>query len=159
MKLYHGSNTVVDKPKLLKGQRALDFGEGFYLTSSVTQATKWARTITRRRGCGESTLNVYELDSQCLSAFKIMRFDTADDAWLDYVVQNRRGQAVAADYDIVIGPVANDSTLPVIDDYMAGVYTKEEAVRRLLPQNLTDQYAFKSTEAINALTFKEELVV
>lgn len=46
-------------------------------------------------------------------------------------------------------------TLPVIDDYMSGNYTKEEAVRRLLPQNLTDQYAFKSTEALAALTYKE----
>lgn len=57
-------------------------------------------------------------------------------------------------YDLVIGPVANDSTLPVIDDYMDGVYTKEEAVKRLLPQNLTDQYAFLTNEALRTLTFE-----
>ena len=85
----------------------------------------------------------------------MLRFNTADGDWLDYVVKNRRGQAVVGDYDVVIGPVANDSTLPVIDDYMSGNYTKEEAVRRLLPQNLTDQYALKSTEALAALTYKE----
>ena len=140
--LYHGSNMKVDKPMLLKGQRALDFGAGFYLTSSYEQAMKWAKTVTRRRGNGQAIVNIYDLDELRL-------------ATLDYVVKNRRGQAVVGDYDVVIGPVANDSTLPVIDDYMSGNYTKEEAVRRLLPQNLTDQYAFKSTEALAALTYKE----
>jgi hypothetical protein len=57
-------------------------------------------------------------------------------------------------YDLVIGPVANDSTLPVIDDYMDGRYTKQEAVERLMPQNLTDQYAFLTTDALRTLSFK-----
>ena len=153
--LYHGSNMKVDKPMLLKGQRALDFGAGFYLTSSYEQAMKWAKTVTRRRGNGQPIVNIYDLDEQRLATLHVPRFNTADGDWLDYVVKNRRGQAVVGDYDVVIGPVANDSTLPVIDDYMSGNYTKEEAVRRLLPQNLTDQYAFKSTEALAALTYKE----
>lgn len=153
--LYHGSNMKVDKPMLLKGQRALDFGAGFYLTSSYEQAMKWAKTVTRRRGNGQPIVNIYDLDEQRLATLHVLSFNTADGDWLDYVVKNRRGQAVVGDYDVVIGPVANDSTLPVIDDYMSGNYTKEEAVRRLLPQNLTDQYAFKSTEALAALTYKE----
>ena len=153
MKLYHGSNIAIEKPMLLKGQRALDFGAGFYLTSSDQQAAKWAKSVTRRRGKGIPTLSVYELKETKLALLKVLRFEIANSDWLDYVVLNRRGQAKSGDYDIVIGPVANDSTLPVIDDYMSGVYTKEEAVRRLLPQNLTDQYALKSIEAINTLVF------
>lgn len=153
--LYHGSNMKVDKPMLLKGQRALDFGAGFYLTSSYEQAMKWAKTVTRRRGNGQPIVNIYDLDEQRLATLHVLSFNTAEGDWLDYVVKNRRGQAVVGDYDVVIGTVANDSTLPVIDDYMSGNYTKEEAVRRLLPQNLTDQYAFKSTEALAALTYKE----
>ncbi|WP_416389391.1 DUF3990 domain-containing protein [Ohessyouella blattaphilus] len=62
-------------------------------------------------------------------------------------------------YDIVIGPVANDSTLPVIDDYMSGIYTKEEAVKRLLPQNLTDQYAFLTERAIRILIFERSEMI
>lgn len=57
-------------------------------------------------------------------------------------------------YDLVIGPVANDATLPVIDDYMDGRYTKEEAVGRLLPQKPTDQYAFLTAKALSMLEFK-----
>ncbi len=154
MKLYHGSNIIVDKPLLLKGQRALDFGAGFYLTSSSEQAGRWAKTVTRRRGNGQPIVNVYELDLQHLAKLNVLRFDTANGDWLDYVVENRRGHSFVCDYDIVIGPVANDSTLPVIDDYMAGIYTKDEAVRRLLPQNLTDKYLFKSRESLSKLKYK-----
>lgn len=155
MKLYHGSNMVIEEPVLLKGQRALDFGPAFYLTSSLEQATRWAKSVARRRSGGLPIVNTYELDEQKLSSLKILHFQTADSDWLDYVVTNRRGMVVTGDYDMVIGPVANDSTLPVIDDYMAGVYTKEEAVRRLLPQKLTDQYALKSMGALDTLTFLE----
>ena len=34
MKLYHGSNVTVDNPVIREKLRALDFGAGFYLTSS-----------------------------------------------------------------------------------------------------------------------------
>lgn len=62
-------------------------------------------------------------------------------------------------YDLVIGPVANDSTLPVINDYIDGIYTKEEAVKRLLPQNLTDQYAFLTEHALKYLKFEGSQVI
>lgn len=95
--LYHGSNMKVDKPMLLKGQRALDFGAGFYLTSSYEQAMKWAKTVTRRRGNGQPIVNIYDLDEQRLATLHVLRFNTADGDWLDYVVKNRRGQAVVGD--------------------------------------------------------------
>ena len=66
---------------------------------------------------------------------------------------NRKEQPVSIKYDLVIGPVANDSTLPVIDDYADGRYTKAEAIERLLPQKLTDQYAFLTDIALSLLTF------
>ena len=80
-----------------------------------------------------------------------MEFSTANAEWLDFVVQNRKEKRLST-YDLVIGPVANDSTLPVIDDYMDGKYDKEEAVKRLLPQKLTD--AFLTEKAIRFLTFE-----
>jgi hypothetical protein len=55
--------------------------------------------------------------------------------------------------------VANDSTMPVIDDYMDGRYTKEEAIARLLPQKLTDQFAFVSEKSLMALSFKDSEVI
>ena len=154
MKLYHGSNVEVKYPKIKEKLRALDFGAGFYLTSNRKQAERWAKTVTKRRNSGIATLNIYHIDEEEMSDISVLQFETANAEWLDYVVANRKEQIFSNPYDVVIGPVANDSTLPVIDDYMDGIYTKEEAVKRLMPQNLTDQYAFLTTRAIEILKFE-----
>lgn len=99
-------------------------------------------------------MNIYTIDESKINELNILQFKTADADWLDFVVNNRKEQLLENPYDLVIGPVANDSTLPVIDDYIDDKYTKEEAVRRLLPQNLTDQYAFLTVKALDLLIFE-----
>ena len=87
-----------------------------------------------------------------------MKFESADWDWFEFIVSNRKNMETNS-FDLVIGLVANDSTLPVIDNYISNVYTKEEAVKRLLPQNLTDQFAFLTAKALIYLKFlKEELL-
>lgn len=154
MKLFHGSNVEVKIPKIRPNLRALDFGAGFYLTSSEAQATRWAKTVARRRRAGKPILSIYKFDEAKLITLKVLRFETANSEWLDFVVNNRKELMIENSYDLVIGPVANDSTLPVIDDYMDGVYTKEEAVKRLLPQNLTGQHAFLTNKSLGLLIFE-----
>lgn len=154
MILYHGSNIQVNKPHILKSLRALDFGAGFYTTSSREQAEKWAGIVTKRRQTGVPTISNYSFDEKNSVELKILKFDSPDGDWLDFVVANRKEQPVFAEYDLIIGPVADDSTLPVIDDYADGRYTKDEAIRRLLPQKLTDQYAFLTDHALSFLTFQ-----
>lgn len=154
MNLYHGSNVEVKTPKIFPNLRALDFGSGFYLTSSITQASRWASVVAKRRRQGSAMLNVYKFNEQALSQLNVLRFESANEHWLDFVVANRKELPLTEQFDLVIGPVANDSTLPVIDDYMDGRYTKQEAVARLLPQNLTDQYAFLTEKSLSFLTFE-----
>lgn len=84
-----------------------------------------------------------------------MFFKKADVEWLDFVVANRREEAAVGLYDIVAGPVANDTTVRVINDYMDGVCSKETAIERLLPQKLADQYAFLTELALSYITFKK----
>lgn len=115
--------------------------------------------VSKRRRRGNPQLNIYEFDEEKLEILKILKFKTANADWLDFVVNNRKESLEKNPYDLVIGPVANDATLPVIDDYMDGVYTKEEAVKRLMPQNLTDQYAFLSDKALRLLTFERSELV
>ena len=159
MKLYHGSNCEVKVPKILKNLRALDFGAGFYLTSSESQAIRWAKIVVKRRRLGEAILNVYEFEQEKIKTLEILKFETANEEWLDFVVNNRREDAFANNYDLVIGPVANDYTLPVIDDYMDGKYKKSEAVERLLPQKLTDQYAFLTNNSLGLLKFERSEIL
>lgn len=155
MLLYHGSNVAVEKPKLLQSDRKLDFGEGFYLTSSFEQAKRWAILTTKRRNAGKVSISVYNIDNAAFNHLRVLRFDNADIQWLRYVSANRKNIFLNDMYDVVIGPVANDKTMPVISLYFAGVYTEEEAIKRLLPQKLKDQYAFRTEEAVALLTFQE----
>lgn len=155
MKLYHGSNVKVEKPEIRNTLRALDFGAGFYTTSSYEQASRWAKSVTKRRRTGVATVSVYDFDEQNLDDLRVLQFDTANGDWLDFVVSNRKLLPQIEMYDLIIGAVANDSTLQVIDDYMDGKYTKEQAIGYLMPQKLTDQYAFLTDVALKKLVFSE----
>jgi hypothetical protein len=88
-----------------------------------------------------------------------LRFDAPNVEWLRFVTRNRAEQIDDSGYDVVTGPVANDNTMPVLNLYFKGAYSEEEALKRLLPQRLSDQYAMKTEEALAGLSFKEECAV
>ena len=153
MILYHGSNIEVTKPQIIVSNRALDFGAGFYTTSSEDQAIRWAKLQALRRGKGIPTVSVYEFDDTKTTALSVLRFPSADGDWLRYVTDNRKSVYSGEKYDVVIGPVANDNTMPVISDYMAGIINEETALILLKPQKLADQYAFLTWKGLSMLQY------
>ena len=159
MRLYHGSNIEVIEPQLMQRVRALDFGQAFYLTSDFEQASRWAKTSVLRRGEGQAVVSVYEFDDDAASHLRKLVFSEPDVEWLRYITRNRNGMLSEVDYDVVSGPVANDNTMPVLNLYFKGAYSEEEALRRLLPQRLRDQFALKTEAAIACLRFIERRVV
>ena len=159
MILYHGSNIEVKEPILLKVQRELDFGKGFYTTSDLEQAARWAWRTAKRRGESNAFVTVYEVNEDELKNIRLLSFDSPNVEWLNFVVKNRKGEYIAGDWDIISGPVADDQTAQVIDLYLEGAYDEEEAIRRFLTQKLKDQYTFKTLEAINLLKYKEVITL
>jgi hypothetical protein len=159
MILYHGSNVEVKEPILLKVQRELDFGKGFYTTSDMEQAARWAERTAKRRGESNAFVTVYEVNEDELKNIRLLSFDLPNVEWLNFVVKNRKGEYIAGDWDIISGPVADDQTAQVIDLYLEGAYDEEEAIRRFLTQRLKDQYAFKTNEALKLLIFKEVITL
>ena len=159
MKLYHGSNVEVRNPKILESDRKLDFGTGFYLTTSYEQAEKWAVLTAKRRNYGKPFISVFEYDEEGSNELSVLKFQNADEKWLRFVSANRKNLSVKNDYDVVICPVANDRTMPVIALFFAGVYTEEETVKRLLPQKLKDQIVFKTEKSLQYLKFVEVVEV
>lgn len=157
MKIYHGSNMVVKEPALDRGRNILDFGKAFYMTSDCDQAKKWAFLTEKRRKSGTPIINEFELDKSGISALKCLHFESADREWLKFVSDCRMNRRDGAEYDLITGPVANDQTINVIQLYMIGVYDEDEAIRRLLPFKLKNQYAFKSEKALALLTFKRSV--
>nr|WP_253904728.1 DUF3990 domain-containing protein [Adlercreutzia sp. ZJ473] len=102
-----------------------------------------------------STVSSFEFDESRLPDLNVLHFEDATVDWLKFVGDNRFGRVKSDDWDIAIGPVANDATMPVLSLFFAEVYTEEETIRRLLPQKLKDQYAFKTQRAIDLLRFHE----
>lgn len=159
MILYHGSNVEVRCPRILTTNRSLDFGAGFYTTSSLNQAKRWAHLQTQRRRGGRASVSVYELDESTLEMLSLLRFERADASWLDFVVENRKDLYRGTLYDIVIGPVANDRTMSVINDYMNDQIDRETALILLKPQNLSDQYRFGTEKALRHLSCEEVMLL
>lgn len=158
MLLYHGSNVKVSKPHIINTNRGLDFGPGFYTTSNIEQAKRWAELKAKRRGKGSPMVSVFYFDEQNLyEELNIKIFETANIEWLDYVVANRKGKYEGEQYDIVIGPVANDRTILIINDYISGAFPAETALALLEPAKLSEQYTFLTYAGIKILTFKEVL--
>ena len=159
MILYHGSNLVIKEPKLISSKRLLDFGMGFYLTSDLEQAKRWAVRTAKNRAEGQATVSVFEADEILFSKLNSLHFDKADREWLRYISANRTGAKVREDYDVIIGPVANDQAIRTVNNYLKGYFSEDIAIQLLLPQKLKDQYTFKTEKALTVLRFKEEIIL
>lgn len=154
MLLYHGSNTSVDKPRLIEQTRGLDFGAGFYLTTDEKQAVRFSKIIENRRKCGSSIVSVYEFDMEAAEkSLCICRFKSADAEWLRFVIDNRLKTYKGDIYDIVIGAVANDTLMPTIQAFLGGFLNEEAAIITLKASKLVDQICLKSDKALSFLRF------
>lgn len=89
----------------------------------------------------------------------ILRFESANDEWLDTVVKYRTGQMEKEEFDVITGPIANDRTIDVINQYISGAFPKEIAIQLLLPMKLKDQWTVKTEQAVNALIWKEGIIL
>lgn len=156
MKVYHGSTVVVDHPEIRRSENFLDFGTGFYTTTSFAQAQRWATIKMRRLNAPVGYVSVYEFDEEAAAKqTEIFRFENADIDWLNFVVGNRRGDPRTGAKDLYIGPVADDNVYRTIRLFETGVYDAEETVKRLKTEVLRDQWVFCSDRILSCLSFLE----
>jgi hypothetical protein len=155
MKLYHGSLDIVDAPLILKPRRTLDYGKGFYTTTSRKQAEDWVkrRLNSEDKECG--FVNVYEFDKELASTLNVLIFDSPTEAWVDFVMQNRTIKDFTHDYDIVYGPVANDRVYAAFALFEGGFLNKQELISELKTYKLVDQYLFHTDRSLTTLSFIE----
>jgi hypothetical protein len=154
MQLFHASNLEVKIPKIINRFKTLDFGTGFYTTSNKEQAETFAfKVYNRRKKEGIPTVNIYEFNNKA-SELNTLIFDLPSEKLLDFVVYNR-SFGRKEDYDLIIGPVANDDVFSVIALYESGNLTKNEAIERFKVKSLYNQYLFCNEKALSYLTFIE----
>ncbi len=155
MKVYHGSIEVVETPEIRVADRPLDYGSGFYATTSCEQAQAWVARRANDKGIRNGFVNVYDFDEEASRCLHRLLFHSPTDEWIDFVMANRTQAGFTHDYDLVYGPVANDRVYLSFTLYEGGIIDREELVKRLKTYRLVDQYLFHTVEALQFLNFIE----
>ena len=156
MKLYHGSNTAIMRIDFTRCRPYKDFGQGFYLTEIEEQAVQMARRTAAIYG-GEPIVTAFEFDEAAAVAddmLSVKRFAEPDEEWALFVMANRsreRAQPVHR-YDIVIGPVADDTIATLFRNFDDGIIDLPMLVAGLRYKKISSQYLFHSARAIQYLT-------
>ena len=147
IKVYHGSNCEVKEPSLSYGREDADFGIGFYVTTDVEMAEKWA---ARRHN---PIINVYEVDLDSLNGLEF----GLNKGWLDFVVQNRSGnkriEIDLSDTDYIKGATADDRLFAVVEQYESNLLDVDTAIKAMNAMQIGEQIALVSAESIDNLKF------
>ena len=133
MIIYHGSTDLVNHPEIRQSEVYLDFGIGFYTTTSYEQASRWAKIKMRRSHAAIGYVSVYAFDlEQAEKDIIIRRFQQAD---------------------MTIGPVADDNVYQSIRLFETGVLDAADTVKRLKTEVLHDQWTFHTARALHHCRF------
>lgn len=145
MLLYHGSNVIVQDPKILTNGYYKDFGFGFYCTKLEKQAIRWANT--KRNG---HVVNVYSWEEQ--PSLRVQTFPEMTEEWLDFVVDCRRG--IEHNWDIVEGPMADDTIWDYIESFQNGEISREAFWALAKFKYPTHQIVFCTEQALHTVTYE-----
>lgn len=154
MILYHGSNIEIKDIDLSKSKVGKDFGCGFYLSADREQALELARKKTEQVGFGTPIVNPFEYDEKASEVLNVLTFDAYTKEWAEFVLMNRknRTRVQAHEYDIVIGPIANDAVGLQIRRLTSGLIDMEKFLNELkYMRGVTFQYFFANEKAITCL--------
>lgn len=162
MRLFHGSNMEIDNVDLSKCMPNKDFGSGFYTTLLEEQAWRMAQRRTRIAG-GTPTITVYEVPDDLLEKPDLncrVFSDKPTVEWAVFIKNNRDRQFsdyaspecnLDCKYDVVAGPVANDTVGLLIRQFSRGTVDAEYLKREFDFGRLTNQYTFHTKKALKYL--------
>ena len=154
MILYHGTNQDFSEIDIRKSKPNKDFGQGFYLSREYSQAMDMAKTKVEQLETGTPTVLTYEADESQMEGLRVLRFDDYSEDWAKFILLNRNNSTPmpARDYDIVIGPIANDRVGVQLWKYETQAIDLPTLVHNLRNmKGITFQYYFGTDRAIKIL--------
>ncbi len=154
MKLYHGTDMVFDKIDLCKSKPNKDFGQGFYLSPDYDQALNMAKIKTEQQQAGEPVVMEFDVEEGDIKDLHTLVFDDYSEQWAEFILANRNNSTGAPvyDYDIVIGPIANDRVGVQLWKYENRLIDMPTLVSKLkYMKGLTVQYFFGTEKALAIL--------
>lgn len=165
MTLYHGSDQIIKTPVLLSSIKTLDFGQGFYTTTNKEQAIDfavkvYARSIRAGNIPKGKFISIYDVDYEAMQReLTILRFESVNEKWFDFIIANRRSFYAGKKYDVIYGPVANDTIYRTLIAFENGTLSKTETIERLKVRQLFDQMTFASEQSLTFLKFSNFMEV
>ena len=154
MRLYHGSNIVIDSINLAMCRPYKDFGRGFYLTDIKEQAEKMAVRVSKIYG-GSPIVSTFEIqdDFRKIDGIKVKDFglETTEE-WAKFVMNNRNRTFTNVKdtlcnkdnkYDIVIGPVADDNMALLFRQYENEIIDFSTLLKGMIYRKTSSQYSKK----------------
>lgn len=150
MILYHASKEIVQFPEIRKARYTKDFSWGFYCTNNLRQAIRWAN-----RGPREPIINYYNYEPN--ENLNILKFPELSDDWLDFIAKCRNGKTHS--FDIVEGPMANDTIWNYVNDYLSGRITRKQFWVLAEFKYPTHQISFHTLSALDCLTFERSEII
>ena len=150
LELYHGSGQIVEFPEIRKTRYTKDFSWGFYCTKSYEQAYRWAE-----RKHEKGIVNVYSYIEN--SELNIKKFDGMCEEWLDFIAECRAGKTHP--YDIVEGPMADDTIWNFVNDYLNKNISKEVFWEYARFKHPSHQISFHSIRALECLKYERSIAV
>lgn len=157
MKLYHGTNQDFGEIDLLKSKPNKDFGRGFYLSPDYAQAIEMAKAKVAQQNTGHVIVYSYELDDAYLkedTELKVLRFESYSEEWARFILENRNNPSdmPVHDYDLVIGPIADDRVGFQLRRFMDELIDMNMLIHNLqYMKGITFQYFFGTPLAVSKL--------
>ncbi len=153
MKLYHGTNQAFDTIDLQKSKPNKDFGKGFYLSPDYDQALNMAHIKVEQQQ-GSPVVMEYEIDKAAMETLHLLRFENYSEEWAEFILANRNNSTGKPihNYDIVIGPIANDRVGLQLWKYENQLIDLPTLVSKLkYMKGMTIQYFFGTAKALSLL--------
>lgn len=154
MKLYHGTNVDFTKIDINKSKPNKDFGQGFYLSADYAQAENMAKIKFEQMEIGKPIVQEYWVDEKEMDQLCCLTFDDYSEEWAKFILLNRNNPSLKPlhDYDIVIGPIADDKVGVQLWKYESQLIDLPTLVKRLkYMKGITKQYFFGTERAVNLL--------
>lgn len=170
--LFHGSDQIVEKPKLVLGKTTNDYGQGFYCTENIDLAREWAV-----KNNTDGFTNEYLLNTKDLKILNLLDGSYSVLNWIALLLKNRTFRlndetAFSAKeyilenfyidtskYDIIIGYRADDSYFSYAQSFISNALSIKNLALALKLGQLGTQIVLVSEKAFNQLEFKKSFPV
>ena len=146
LRVFHTSLVEIKNPDIYIGRKNADFGQGFYTTENFEFAKGWIKSDSSKK----AIINEYEIDDSSLNIKRFVR----NEEWFDYIFSNHRVKKdYLSEYDLIIGPIANDTIYNTMGIITSGFLSRQEALKLFLVGPEYTQVTIKTDKAVKKLKY------